>query len=116
MNWEKVKFGLFSALGGAILLAIVGFSWGGWVTSGTAQEAAEEMAAEAVAARLASICVAQFAQDVEKDQKFKELQAKTSWQRKDYVVEQGWATMVGEEKPDSQVAIECANRILQASR
>ena len=32
MNWGKIKLGLWSALGGAIVLAIIGFAWGGWVT------------------------------------------------------------------------------------
>ena len=44
MDWEKIKLGLWGALGGAIVLAIIGFAWGGWVTGGTAQEMAEEMA------------------------------------------------------------------------
>jgi hypothetical protein len=38
-----------------------------------------------------------------------------AWQRRDYVEKQGWATMSGEKQPDSQVAIECANRIMQIS-
>ncbi len=41
MNWEKITPGLWGAVGGAIVLAIVGFAWGGWVTGGTAQEMAE---------------------------------------------------------------------------
>ena len=27
MDWEKVKLGLWGAAGGAVVLAIVGFSW-----------------------------------------------------------------------------------------
>jgi hypothetical protein len=30
MSWEKIKLGVWSAIGGAILLAIVGFSWTTW--------------------------------------------------------------------------------------
>ena len=74
MNWkEKLKVGVWSAIGGAIVLAIIGFAWGGWVTGGTAQEKAEEMAEKAVVDRLAPICVVQFLQDPEKDKKLKEL-------------------------------------------
>ncbi len=69
MNWEKITLGFWSAIGGAIVLAIIGFNWGGWVTGGTA----EGMAADAVVDRLTPICVAQFNQDPEKDQKLKEL-------------------------------------------
>ncbi len=43
MNWEKIKLGLWSAIGGAVVLAIIGFTWGGWVSGGTAREMAEEM-------------------------------------------------------------------------
>ena len=27
MDWEKIKLGAWSAVGGAIILAIVGFTW-----------------------------------------------------------------------------------------
>ena len=37
MDWEKIKFGLLSAVGGAIVLAVIGFNWGGWVTTGSAE-------------------------------------------------------------------------------
>ena len=70
MDSGKIKLGLWGALGGAIVLAIIGFSWLGWVTGGTAQGMAEEMAENAVVARLAPICVEQFKKDSEKDQKF----------------------------------------------
>lgn len=115
MNWEKIKLGLWGAVGGAIILAIVGFKWGGWVTGGTAQAMAEEMAANAVANRLAPICVAQFNQDSAKDQKLKELKEKGFWDRGRYVEKQGWATMPGEQKPDSKVADACATQLTQMS-
>ncbi len=28
MDWEKMKFGLLSATGGAIVLTVIGFNWG----------------------------------------------------------------------------------------
>ncbi len=108
MNWEKIKTALWGAVGGGIVLAIIGFSWAGWVTTGTAQEMARQMADDAVVARLAPICVEQFSQDSEKDQKFKKLNETTSWERDDYVEKQGWATMPGEKEADSAVAVKCA--------
>ena len=116
MNWEKITPGLWGAVGGAIVLAIVGFAWGGWVTGGTAQEMAEEMAEDAVVARLAPICVEQFNQDSEKDQKLKELKEESSWKRGDYVEKQGWATMPSEKTPDSKVAEKCADMVMQLSQ
>ena len=113
MDSEKIKLGLWGALGGAIVLAIIGFSWLGWVTGGTAQGMAEEMAENAVVARLAPICVEQFKKDSEKDQKLIGLKKEKSWKRNDYVEKQGWATMPGEKKPDSTVAEKCAEMIVQ---
>ena len=116
MDWDKIILGLWGALGGAIVLAAIGFAWGGWVTGGTAQEMAEEMAENAVVARLAPICVEQFKQDSEKDQKLKDLKKEDSWNRDDYVEKQGWATMPGEKKPDSKVAEKCTDLVIQLSQ
>ncbi len=115
MKWdkEKIQTGLLGAVGGAILLAIIGFAWGGWVTGGTAQKMAEEMAEEAVVSRLAPICVEQFRQDSEKVQKLKEMKAEDVWKRGAYVEKQGWATMPGEKEPDGAVARKCAEKLMK---
>ncbi len=112
MNWEKILTALWGAIGGAIVLAIVGFAWGGWVLGGTAQKMAEELAQGAVVARLAPICVEQFNQDSEKDQKLKKLKEANSWERDDYVEKQGWATMPGEKEADRKVAEKCAELLV----
>ena len=108
VNWDKFKLGLAGAVGGGIVVAIIGFAWGGWVTGGTAQKMAEELAQKAVVARLAPICVEQFNQDSAKDQKLTALKETDSWKRNDYVEKQGWATMPGEKEADSKVAGKCA--------
>ena len=113
MNWEKIKPGVWGAIGGAIVLAIIGFAWGGWVTGGTAQNMAEELAQKTVVARLAPICVEQYNQDSEKDQKLKELKEEGSWKRGGYVGKQGWATMPGEKEADSKVAKKCAELLVE---
>jgi hypothetical protein len=100
MDWDKIKLGSWSALGGAIVLAFVGFNYGGWVTGGTA--------ADTVAERLGSICVAQFHRDSEKDQKLKEMKGKDTWDVGRYIEKQSWAIMPGEDKSDSKVADSCA--------
>jgi hypothetical protein len=98
----------WSLLAAIILTMIVGFNWGGWVTGGTAQKMAEVMSKNAVVQRLAPMCVDQFNQDSGKDQKLKELTDMSAYKRGSYIEKQGWATMSGEAKPDSQVASECA--------
>jgi pimeloyl-ACP methyl ester carboxylesterase len=91
---------------------IVGFSWGGWVTGGTARQTADTMAQQAVVKRLAPICVVQSGRDLGKGQKLVALQSESTWQRGEYVGKQGWATMPGEQEPDRGVAEACATLLL----
>ena len=113
MKWEKIKYSLAGALGGAIVLIIAGFGLGGWVTSSTALQMAEETAEEAVTERLAPICVAQFNQDLDRDQWLNKLKELSSSDQKLYLEKQGWATMPGEEKPDDSVIEECVELIIE---
>jgi hypothetical protein len=116
MEWEKIKLGLIGAAGGAIALAIVGFNWGGWVTSSTAEVMAKEIAENAVAKRFTPACIARFNQDVKKEQKFKDFKAKDSGDGQKFVEEQGWAPLPGEERPDSKVAEGCAKQLMESSK
>jgi hypothetical protein len=77
---------------------------------------AEELAQKAVVARLAPICVEQFNQDSEKDQKLKKLKETDSWKRENYVEEQGWATMPGEKEADNLVAVKCAELLAELGK
>jgi hypothetical protein len=73
---------------------------------------AEESAQNAVVARLAPICVAQFNADGQAAVKLAELKAiGSSRNRTAYVTDQGWATMPGETAPDRQVAAACASQL-----
>ena len=116
MKKEYIKPFVWGLVVSAVLTMIIGFAFGGWVTGGTAQGMAEEMADEAVIDRLAPICVVQFNQDPEKDKKLQELKEISSYQRGDYVEKQGWATMPGEKEPDSNVANECAKRLVELEK
>jgi hypothetical protein len=119
-RWDEsrpTKTGVFwSWVASVVLTMIIGFAWGGWVTGGTARSMAEKMAEDAVVKRLAPMCVIQFKQGPGIDQKLKELEKIDSWQRSEYVEKQGWATMPGEEKPDSKVASECARLLMLVSK
>ena len=98
-----------------VLTMIVGFSWGGWVTGGTARTTAETMAHDAVVTRLAPICVVQSGRDPAKAVKLVALKEESSWQRGEYIGKQGWATMPGEQEPDRRVAEMCATLLMPSS-
>jgi hypothetical protein len=106
----------WSWMASVVLTMIIGFAWGGWVTGGTALKMAEKMADDAIVKRLAPMCVLQSTRDPGKDQKLKELKEAGAYQGGEYVEKQGWATMPGEEKPDSNVASECARLLLLANK
>ncbi|MBX3054771.1 MAG: hypothetical protein KF753_25090 [Caldilineaceae bacterium] len=98
----------------AILTMIIGFNWGGWMSSGSAQKMADTTAKDAVVQRLVPICVAQFDLDAEKVTKLAELKDKsTSYQQSQFVRDEGWATIAGEERPDNKVADACAQLLIQ---
>ena len=119
-RWDKAratkKVVFWAILGAIVLTMIVGFSWGGWVTGGSAQKMGETMAEDAVVQRLAPICVLQFNQDPDKAQKLMEFNEAKNYQRDDYVREQGWATMPGEDEPDRQVADACAKLLAEINQ
>ena len=62
----------------AVVTMIVGFSWGGWVTGGTARITAETMTQDAVVKRLAPICVVQSGRDPAKAVKLVALKEESS--------------------------------------
>ena len=111
MNSKNIQLILGGAAGGAVVLAIIGFAWGGWVTGSTAQQMAATTAENAVVARLAPICVEQYNQDPAKGQKLKSMMEMNAWERHGYVADQGWATMVGEKDPTDKVSRKCADLI-----
>ena len=115
MNSEKIKLGLWSGVGGAVVAIYLGFNFGGWVTNGTAVAMAKESAANAVAERLGTICVAQFNRDTTKSQKLDEMKGKDSWENSRYIEKQSWAIMPGDEKPESGVADACAKQLAKKS-
>lgn len=102
-------------LASVVVVLILGFTWGGWMTEGGAQKEAEAMARNAVIERLTPICVAQFNQDPDSVLKLEELNGMSSYQQAQFVSDQGWATIFGEEKPDRLVANACTKMILEMS-
>ncbi len=111
----SLKVLIWSCVACIVLTMIIGFTLGGWVTGGTAQDMAEESAEKAVVDRLAAICIAQFKQDPEKDKKLEELEKTDSWERGSYVEKQDWATMPGKKEPNRKVAEKCAKLLMKIS-
>ena len=108
---EWLKPGLTGAAAGAIALAIIGFSWGGWVTGATAQKMASDTARQEVVAALVPICLEQSRQDPQVTQTLAELEAANTYKRSDMLMTAGWATMPGSSDPNRDVARACMEKL-----
>lgn len=98
---------IWSAAGGAAVSMVIGFSWGGWVTGGTARKDAAAAAHNAVVVALAPICVDRFSRQSDAAVKIAELAKASSWDRGKVVAKSGYATMPGSKDADSDVARAC---------
>lgn len=101
----RLKVGLWTLFGGAIVAIVVGFAWGGWTTAGASRQGADE----AVLATRAAICVAQFMKDPNHEARLEELAGVSSWERVPLIEKHGWDKMPGEEKASPTVSRACAD-------
>jgi hypothetical protein len=108
---EWLKPGLYGAGCGAIALAVVGFSWGGWMTGGNAKALAEAQARTEVVAALTAICLDQSKRDPQLAERVALLKTTASYSRGDLIMKNGWATMPGTAEPNRQVANACADKV-----
>jgi hypothetical protein len=86
-------------------MAIVGFSWGGWVTGHTAESTASDRASTAVVAALAPICAERFKSAENSATNMTALTKLDSWSRGDYVEKGGWSTWPGKTDPAQITAV-----------
>src|SRR5205809_8147552 len=99
---------------GAVASMVIGFSWGGWMTGGTANKMASERADTAVVAALTPICVEKFLQNSDAKANLAILQKiSSSWEQGDYLQKGGWATRPGASSSDYQLARACAEKLVQ---
>jgi len=102
---------VWGAVVGAVACMIVGFSWGGWVTGGTARKDAATAAHDAVVVALAPICAERFRAQSDSATKIAELAKSSSWDRGNVVAKSGYATMPGSKDADSDVARACGEML-----
>jgi len=93
---------------GAVATMLVGFSFGGWVTGGTARKSAERDAKYATIAALAPICVDKFENNADAATNLSTLKKISLWQQASFIEKGGWAKMPGASEADMGVAQACA--------
>lgn len=108
---QSVKPGLWGAVGGAVVMAIVGFQGLGWTTGGNAEKIAQTRSTAAVAEALVPFCVAKAELDPDKTRLVKARAESSSWSSAQIVRDSGWATLSGATSPDSALANLCSEKL-----
>ena len=120
-QYRPSKTALFWACAGSVVVAtIAGFSWGGWVTGGSAQDMAEDSAAQARQELAAVVCVDRFMAAPDAGVQLTALhEIERPYEQSKFVADGGWAIIVPASSPtdyttrtdDSKAAGLCAEEL-----
>ena len=108
---EWLKPGIYGAVCGAVFVGIVGFTWGGWITGSTAQERAVAMSHDNVVAAMVPVCLDMARSDPNRSEKLATIRAASTYQRRNGVMDAGWATMPGADGPNRDLAEACLDSL-----
>jgi hypothetical protein len=111
-DYRASKTALFWSCAACIVATmIVGFTWGGWVTGGSAQDMAEEAAEQAQAQVAAAFCVDQFMAAADARPQLASLKENTSsWRQENFIEDGGWA-VIADQEYDGAAEL-CAERLV----
>ena len=110
-TYASLKPGIWGAVIGAAAISVLGFSSFGWTLGSTAERMAQERAQTTLVAALAPICVEKFRLQADAPAKLVEFNKVASWDRRSIIEKGGWATMPGNDGPNSAVVTACAERL-----
>ena len=120
-QYRASKAVLFWACAGSVVVAtIVGFSWGGWTTDGSAAKMAEKSTAEARQELAAVVCVDRFMAAPDAGVQLTALhEIERPYEQSKFVADGGWAIIVPASSPtdyktrtdDSKAAGLCAEEL-----
>jgi hypothetical protein len=97
-----------------VLTMIVGFSWGGWVTGGTAQEMVDEATEQTTEQLAAALCVERFMNAQDAGVQLASLKEITSsYRQSEFIEDGGWATLPGTDEANAEGADMCAERLAE---
>jgi hypothetical protein len=103
---------LWSCAACVVATIVVGFTWGGWVTGGTARAMAAAAATGGRDEIVAAICVDHFQAGRDAHGQLAALKELQSWSRGSFIEKGGWATMPDKAKPTITAAQLCADQLV----
>ena len=95
-----------------VATVVIGFTWGGWVTGGTATRMAADAATGANAQMAAADCIIRFENGPDATAQLAALKKAESYNRSDLIEKGGWATMPGSKDPVQGAALICAEKLM----
>jgi hypothetical protein len=105
----------WSCVASVVCTVVVGFTWGGWVTAGTATTMATDAADAARTQLAAAVCISRFQSGPDATEQLVALKKTDRYERGDMIQKGGWATMPGSKTPVAGAADACAQRLVDAS-
>ena len=114
-EYRPSKTALFwSCAACVVLTVVVGFTWGGWVTGGTAQERVDEAVEHSRAEVAAALCIERFVTATDAGVQLASLKEITSsYRQSEFVEDGGWATLPGAEEANADGADICAEHLAE---
>jgi hypothetical protein len=97
-----------------VLTVVVGFTWGGWVTAGTATSRAKDAAETATAQLAANICAFRFLHANDAATQLAALKKESSYSARSAIQDGGWVTLAGAKEPVEGAAQLCADQLMKA--
>jgi hypothetical protein len=110
-----LKPAIWGAIAGGIITVVLGFNQGGWLLGSSAERLAVQRSEAAVTEALIPICVSQSKLDPDGTAKLAQFGAIASpYERRDFVMKAGWATVPAAVEPNSSLAGACAEVLSKA--
>jgi alpha/beta superfamily hydrolase len=112
-EYRPSKTALFWSCAGCIAATmIVGFSWGGWVTGGSAKDMAEQTAEQVAAQVAAAVCIEKFMAAGDAATQLASLkQTSSPWQQENFIEDGGWA-VIADQAYDGAAEL-CAEQLIE---
>ena len=112
----QTKPALWGAVVGAILTLIIGFYWGGWQTTNSANKMAKEQSDQKVIAALAPFCVDRFLKAADATQSADLLKLTTNYDRGSFLEKGGYTNLPGSTATNWAVGRACGDLLAAAAK
>jgi hypothetical protein len=118
-RWESYRpskgIWFWSCAACIVATMVIGFSWGGWVTGGTATKMAADAASGARVQLAAADCISRFDSGPDATAQLAALKKADRYDRGDLIKKAGWAAMPGSKDPVEGAADACAQQLVSPS-